>query len=162
MPAPNPPQRLEQRLEDSARAWLKTHPVLGPYSILERDEDIYILPEGALPRPVIILTAKDEGRAYKLTPIRNLRLSIIVRANSKTPGGDAASFSALGGTLEQFLDGTNLVQALSTPTIGVILVTRNPGIGFRESAFVREGRIVLEVKAVAAELTVGGTGLVTA
>ena len=162
MGAPNPPQRLEQRLEDSARAWLKTNPVLGQYAIKERDEDHYLLPEGEISKPVIILVAKDEGRAYKLTPIRNLRLSIIVRANSKTPGGDAASFSALGGTLENFLDTTNLVQALSSPTIGVMLVTRNAGIGFRESQFVREGRIGLEIKAVAAELTVGQTGLVQA
>ena len=152
---------LEQRLEDRAKAWLLTHPLLGQYVIKERDQDTDITPETTQPKPVIIVVAKDEGRAHRLTPIRNMRLEIKVRANSKTPGGDATSFSNLGGTLEAFLDLTNLITALSGPLIGVMLATRTPGIGIRWNAMMREGTVGIEVKAVAAELTVGGSGVVT-
>lgn len=154
-----PPQRLEHRLEDNGRAWLATNSFLAQYALKERDEDQLATPEGEIPRPIIILEAKDEGRAVVNTPIRNVRLSIIVRANSKTPGGDADSFSALGGALEIFLDTTNLVQALSGPQIGVMHVARVPGLGYRSTGLVREGTVAILCKCVAAELTVGGTGV---
>lgn len=153
--APSPPRQLRERLEDTARTWIATLPSLGGYLIRERDEDGNVVPEDGPPRPVIIISAQDEGRAVKLTPIRNLRLAIVVRANSKTPAGEAASFSAIGGALEDALDTTNLLNELSGSTIAVMLATRQPGLKYRAAGFMREGTIEIECKAVKRELTNG-------
>lgn len=152
---PAPPQRLELRLENSARSWLRTLPAIGSYALKERDQDTPVVPETEIPRPVIFVEARDEGRAVRGAPIRNIKLLISVRANSKAPGGSAESFGCIEGALETCLDTTNLIQALSSESIAVMLAVRPCGVSYRSSGLVRQGTFTLDCKCVASELTAG-------
>ena len=157
IPPATPPPGIEKRLEDNASAWLGGNAFLGQFTLRERLADGTLKPPTNPNAPVIILAARDRGRAVKNTPIRNVDLSIHVRTNTKAT--NAAGFAAIGGALEILLDTTNLVQALSGPLVAVMLATRVAGLQLRTEEFVREGIVTIECKCVAAELTTQGSGV---
>ena len=89
-------------------------------------------------------------------PIRNVALSFTVRANSKTPAGNAASFESMTGDLENLLDTSNLLVALSSAGLAVMLATRQTGSPERSRKLIREQMFTIDCRAVAAELTTQG------
>ena len=156
-PPTPPPPGIEKRLEDNAGAWLGGNAFLGQFTLRERLADGTLKPPTNPNAPILILVARDRGRAHKGTPIRNVDLSIHVRTNTKAT--NAAAFAAIGGALEILLDTTNLAQALSGPLVAVMLATRMPGLQLRTGDNIREGIVTIECKCVAAELTVQGSGV---
>ena len=148
---------IEQRLEDNGIAWLGANAFLGQFTLRERLADGTLKPATNPNAPILILEARDRGRAVKNAPIRNVDLHIHVRTNTKAT--TAAAFAGIGGALEILLDTTNLVQALSGPLVAVMLATRVPGLQLRTSEFKREGTVTIECRCVAAELTTQGSGV---
>lgn len=155
--------RIERRLEQNAIAFVATDATLAQYTQRERIADETLRPEtdpgepAALPEPVLVITAQDNGR-HSRTPIRSLRLSFIIRANAKTPAGAADPFDAICEALEQLLDNTNLKTALDSRAVAkglaVMLAVRNPGSTPQTVGLLRMETFSVDVKAVAVERTV--------
>ena len=153
----NTPPRLGQRVEDLARTWLAADTFLSQYTTRERDQDGLIASPDAPPNAIILIVARDEGRYHRLLPIRNLRLAFMVRANREST--KAEEFAAIVGALETKLDTANVTQVLSGPLVATMLAARGPGEQIRYDKLVREATVAVELKCVAAELTVQGTGV---
>jgi hypothetical protein len=155
MPTDYTTLRLERRLEKAAKDFVATVPALAALVSRERDDDAAITPQDETAKKArLIFVAKDTGRVMK-TAIRSLQLSISVRANIKTADGGADAFDAICAALEQLLDGSNLVQSLTSVTYGinVMLAVRTSGQSTEKSELIRTEGYQIDVKAVPAEMT---------
>ena len=149
--------RLGQRVEDLALAWLGTDPLLSQYTLRERDQDGLVASEDAPTTTILLIVARDEGRYHKLLPIRNVKLRFTVRSNSKATA--AEEFAAIVGALDSKLDTANLTQVLSGPLVATLLALRPDGDEIRHGQLVREATVCVDLRCVAAELTVQGSGV---
>jgi hypothetical protein len=109
---------LERRVEVRARTAMRliTGLLTANVNILLRDEDDPVIQNGATPLPIIVLRASDTGR-YRLTPFRNIDLAIIVRSTKEK--ADASAFDVVCANVEEWLDNSNLINALTDATAGL-------------------------------------------
>jgi len=109
---------LERRVEIRARTSMRLVDGLetADVNILIRDEDEPVIQNAATPLPIIILRASDVGR-YRMTPIRSIDLSIAVRSTKEKAG--AAAFDVVCANVEEWLDNSNLITALTDAATGL-------------------------------------------
>ena len=146
---------LEQRLVESAAAWIATDATIAARCVVkERDVDAEITPKTTAAKKLrLIVVARDEGRTANYASIRNLRLSFEIRGNSKTEEGEADGMHEVAAAVERMLDDHNLITALDSAAKGVRVMhaARRPGCGFAREGMIRRQLFEVEVKAVASE-----------
>ncbi len=152
-------QRLTRRLEFATADFLGESAAVAAYQAARQtDHAGKLTPETSAKRALILLNAVDEGRTAIGAPIRNLRLAITLRANSKTDAGGVEELDAMIAAVEQHLDASNLTTALDRATRGVrvMLAVRRPGIGRSVEGLIKMARFEIEVRALRADQTTDG------
>lgn len=159
--------RLARRLEAAAIIALRANVAIAALfpaaKVRERLSDDDFTPSGELSKPVLIITADDNGRTGPSgSPIRALSLSITARMNAKLAEGDADSGDAIAAAIEAYLDTTNHKAALTAASAGsasehklaVMLARRTPGVQIGYEGLIRTHGYRLECQGVALEHTV--------
>lgn len=143
---------LERRLENRARVVMQGVDGLSTADadIRVRDEDSGLYSAGVTELPRIVLQAQDQGR-YRLTPIRDINLSLTVRSPIEI--SNAAAFLLLIANLEEWLDNTNLKTQLTDATTGIysMVAVRQPGTQINLNGNIREQTYQIAVKALPKE-----------
>jgi len=144
--------RLEDRIEDKAKTWVKAISGFENADVHTMDEDIPLRSQTDPKNPVIIVNAQDSGRV-RITPWRNISLSFEIHADAKST--KAADFNIFCARLERQLRGVNLMAELNDPSAGFIIglaVNQEPTKP-SNNGLLRKFIYTINLKAVAVEHT---------